>query len=192
MKLLSEKLLNNFVVKLKLCRNWIHPITIVVFVILLSPLPYLAAQCAAVPVCRPRSPLEQMMWQYQQTSRNSMTAHQEYLRAFSIWRTGVVAKQNQMKQIRQERRIKYKAMEEVREKTEMESARQLAEQKEKEEEKKYRIFYGRNGARLDAKVVAVSPYVRKAKLQDRRGATYVVALTNFSDEDQYYLKSWVP
>lgn len=44
-----------------------------------------------------------------------------------------------MKQIRQERRIKYKAMYAVRKKAETESARQLAEQKEKVEEKKYRI-----------------------------------------------------
>ena len=66
-------------------------------------------------------------------------ADQEYLRTFSIWRSGIVAKQNQMKQIRQELRIKYKAMYVVRKKAETESARQLAEQKEKVEEKKYRI-----------------------------------------------------
>ena len=150
------------------------------------------SQCRLVTVCKPKSPAEMMYRNYLEACDSSMRAREQYLREYAIWRADLIEKQKQAKKIRFERRQKYKEKEDARIKAEQEKQKELILLKEREEEEKYRLFSGRNGISIEAKILAISPYVRKAKIQDRNGQTYEIALANFSDDDLYYLRSWSP
>ena len=83
---------------------------------------------------------------------------------------------------REEYEAKKKALEEEKERKALE--------KIEAENAKYRVFTGKNGATIDAKVIAISPLIKKAKLKSREGNTFEIAMVNFSNQDVEYLKSW--
>jgi len=100
------------------------------------------------------------------------------------------AKNNEMRQKRYERRKEYKL--------EMEKAKYLREQHlieiqkaEKElEEARYRNFSAVNGFQGEAKILAISPYVRKAKIQSRDGLVHFIDIDQFDTDSTQYLKEW--
>lgn len=56
------------------------------------------------------------------------------------------------------------------------------------EEAKYRVFTGKNGNSLEAKVCAVN--LGKVMLKTRKNSTHYVSLSNLKDEDIGFVRSW--
>ena len=56
----------------------------------------------------------------------------------------------------------------------------------------FRTFTGKNGNTMQAKLVAFSAFLKKAKIQDSDGKNHEIPLSHFSRKDFQYLQKWWP